>query len=945
MMGLGVLGDAPPNAIQPPLRNGIHLRWAFSRTRGSPWHGFYLYRRAHLHGDPICLSREVGALAPGPLPGFFLDVSFARLSSDTRLTLTENWPRPGEPVNVYQAGTVSVTNNSPLVSGAGTNWTAASHAGLVLQVGTDTAAYVVAAVLAPNRLVLSRPYGGATGSARAYSLQRDAFAQLHDYLAHTVAGGPAAGPMAGRTLPAPLLAAGTVSTTGGSAVVNGAGTNWAPTLAGLRFRVIAASAGTITATRNSEIIRGTGTTWAADLVGMELEVGGDDRAYRIAEVYAANRLRLDRPYEGPDSVSAYRIAERPLYRVLTVNSPTRLTLDAPYGGATAAGRRYELAVVLQAPGSPNQAPRLPRFRPLDVVLVGALDPAVAQMLGLYWVDETADPGSTYDYLLLADNNGLGNNALAVLNAWVQSRYANTDGFIAFNLRMGAAAPLAAPTGARAYALPNVTLTSAAGDVAGSAGLVWGLPVNEDGLVLPRSAVMYHAWRADHGANAPLTPPGAGAFTLRTSSGPIVIADMRSASPATPQRPSDWPPFRLFFTDGNLREGWYSYAVSGIDIFGRHSAASVPAEWWQWAPMPEPRPWYYNDPAADSRVHAYAVGLLDKVPPPPPAAVEAFALDPADPTVLRDNLFNVWRSALDNAVWYQALTAEQRGNVIGLRVSWRWTAGQQAQAPDTREFRIYFRPGSYNALLGRITATADASATSTCVTTDIPNNAPADAYAGTRLHHGNDNWEVVGSDPASPLRVRVQNIGPGDDIRPPTRGPCSVVIPDHDPPHPRFADYSRSTVWQERFHVVPYDANWRAERPLPAGTRIRLYSGAEADAHDADAGLVRRFVAAEGEGGHIHFGGRPVTLRLSSGHRRSFLTGHVALNVRLLRKRDGTGFFVVPAAPPFPAGEYRFTLTFRRDISAVYPGSQVFSEAGVTLNEVVWLDVPWAGPDA
>ena len=34
MVGLGTQGDAPPNALQPSLADGIHLRWSFNRNLG-----------------------------------------------------------------------------------------------------------------------------------------------------------------------------------------------------------------------------------------------------------------------------------------------------------------------------------------------------------------------------------------------------------------------------------------------------------------------------------------------------------------------------------------------------------------------------------------------------------------------------------------------------------------------------------------------------------------------------------------------------------------------------------------------------------------------------------------------------------------------------------------------------------------------------------------------
>ena len=175
------------------------------------------------------------------------------------------------------------------------------------------------------------------------------------------------------------------------------------------------------------------------------------------------------------------------------------------------------------------------------------------------------------------------------------------------------------------------------------------------------------------------------------------------------------------------------------------------------------------------------------------------------------------------------------------------------------------------------------------------------------------------------------------------------VQDGDLASGRIALYAWRNTGARFLEVLVSAADWRehyhfgAERSLPAGTRIRIYSGAKSAAHDADPRLVRRFIAAEGESGRIHFGEGPVTLRLKAGHRRQFLTLYAAQNVRLLRKRDGTGFFAVPMAPPFVAGEYRLTLTYHLDVSAIHPGTPVLSEAGVTSNEVAWIDIPWSDP--
>ena len=90
MVGLGVRGDSPPNAIQPRLVDGVHLRWAFTRELGFPWHGFYLFRRLHRRADPICLSETTSSLPKGPWPIPTLNIpGHGQIRSDRNLLLTD----------------------------------------------------------------------------------------------------------------------------------------------------------------------------------------------------------------------------------------------------------------------------------------------------------------------------------------------------------------------------------------------------------------------------------------------------------------------------------------------------------------------------------------------------------------------------------------------------------------------------------------------------------------------------------------------------------------------------------------------------------------------------------------------------------------------------------------------------------------------------------------
>jgi hypothetical protein len=121
----------------------------------------------------------------------------------------------------------------------------------------------------------------------------------------------------------------------------------------------------------------------------------------------------------------------------------------------------------------------------------------------------------------------------------------------------------------------------------------------------------------------------------------------------------------------------------------------------------------------------------------------------------------------------------------------------------------------------------------------------------------------------------------------------------------------------------------------------------------EPGVIQRFAASGADVGELRLPATGAELRLAASgaaenHRRRFLPGAAYVpvnNARLLRKADGTSFFVlVPASSPagtqLAAGEYRIRLTYRRENRSADPESVVLSEAGNTAPERVTIDVPW-----
>jgi hypothetical protein len=146
-----------------------------------------------------------------------------------------------------------------------------------------------------------------------------------------------------------------------------------------------------------------------------------------------------------------------------------------------------------------------------MILLGALHPALAQLAGLYWVDQTAAPNTAYDYLIVADHTGVGQrNADQVLATIKTSGFTNLDGYIVFNKRVAAAPALPVPDGLQACELPGGTFPNALGQLpqaSNNAGLRWEVGWDDSGAVQAERAVMYLVWRADLGNAATPTPAG------------------------------------------------------------------------------------------------------------------------------------------------------------------------------------------------------------------------------------------------------------------------------------------------------------------------------------------------------------------------------------------------------------------------------------------------------
>lgn len=771
MVALGVDGDAPPIALQRPLVDGIHLRWAFPRERAFPWYGYYLFRRPHEFRGERCLARDLDGRTAGTNLSTTFTTSLGVFSSSEPIVLAE----------------LAAPAARPEVSLWG-------HTVLRLELPADEPAFRVRVRVAflqaagqlqcidfrklrpdlhPNPLTVSK-VTLAVKDARGADIPR--LRLVPPAVGTRTDIGLDAGELLEVRIPAPTRAVRLDMSGEGRApriealddagrVVGSAAPQLdprRPTTVDIqaptdfqRLRVRTAS-GRVFVHRLCWMVPARATTIPftaydgpmvverATLAGhagavTEIEVTFD--RITAVEIGGGAAVLVDlcaqivpdvawkdwqpvpdcpQPILFPLTHPDYPLAAAPvdvpgaeataLHRIVYGST-------AAWGGASFQSLHERLVELVQGgpPGPPSRAmsaperaeqnvagvptpatpgievPSVPSMHPLDLVLLGSLHPAVAQMVGMYWADKTADPQETYDYLIVADHRNVGTGKVGLLMEYIsRNGFADVDAWIAFDRHMTPSAkPLDAPTGLRAFALPGGTYRTPSGpnanvqDADGNVGLTWPRPWDASGYLRPEQPVLYHVWRDDQG-NGVNPQPSAQAGTLVTQRGPLLAARPQGIPVEAPQYPGDWPPFSLTALDFGLREGWYGYQVNSIDLFGRFSPPSAFAEWHQWVPVPDPKPWYYIDPPADRIVHASSVRVIDRTPPPPPAFIEACVLDPGDPIVVRDAALDAWRATLP---------AAQRNTLIGLRVRWRWTVAQQRQAPDTQEFRIYWNPGT------------------------------------------------------------------------------------------------------------------------------------------------------------------------------------------------------------------------------------------------------------
>ncbi|HVK94971.1 MAG TPA: hypothetical protein VM571_09620 [Noviherbaspirillum sp.] len=309
-------------------------------------------------------------------------------------------------------------------------------------------------------------------------------------------------------------------------------------------------------------------------------------------------------------------------------------------------------VVMQVPHGPKTytdtlaAGPKPSYtvKPVEVLsLMSMVDTGLARMIGLYYIDTTAVAGELYDYM--------------IVGRWTEPALGN-ERWVCYRMQVGVPPAVPVPTGLAAAAKKwiggkSTTQTACA--------LNWNLE-SASAAIASRMPVFFNVHRQKK--------EGAiwGADRKLTTERPVLVSSKEGALPSS------------FYTDGPLADGQYSYAITGVDLFGRESAKSARA----------------------------LITLADLIAPPPPTDVKA---------------------KLDDAT-------------KNLAVQWKWPDHRREIAGDAKEFRVYWQTEDIRPEEIHLTAVTDNGDTSDC-TTDLDPSKDWSRFADGYLVNRGRKFRVTG----------------------------------------------------------------------------------------------------------------------------------------------------------------------------------------------------------
>jgi hypothetical protein len=360
---------------------------------------------------------------------------------------------------------------------------------------------------------------------------------------------------------------------------------------------------------------------------------------------------------------------------LPPRAPTLAELRTRLLGADFEDLRRSLEQTLDAGG--QLVGRLPSDDPADgttwrydVVrdaLTAAADPYFARVLGVYWVHREKDPNARHDYKIEA--------------TWPIDGENRRICWVIYDRGLETQPALPAPTNVTATArvgAAHMTSDGVLNPFEMDVTLNWRRPSVCELTDPVRSPIAYLVERTAVDA------PAAGPYEL-VSRRRFEPGDEPEVVPAMIADPDEGEPrFATgYFVDRGPGYGTFHYRVLGRDLFGRTSDPSAPG----------------------------SVLVTDQVAPGPPLNLAAEYADPADPD----------RAGGALLAWANRDVPAGSPPRAGVALRWVWPASRRLQFPDLDEFRLYYRPGVLNHVLGRIESVTEAAPGEYDVTTDL---APA-----------------------------------------------------------------------------------------------------------------------------------------------------------------------------------------------------------------------------
>ena len=395
---------------------------------------------------------------------------------------------------------------------------------------------------------------------------------------------------------------------------------------------------------------------------------------------------------------------------------------------------------------------------VDLLLLVAVDPVIAELLGLLWWD-TNPPGGDLLYWVAGTWNG-------VQYVWPVGPISEQPP-VTFKLP--------ATIGLSAWALPPLIGAGNGGSsiTPTAAAINWNiLPP----ALASTTAARYRAARMQLPFGTASATVAAAMADLASFT-PLAIGDVLASSDSVPYR----------VRDVGFPEGYLGWSVTGYDLFGRPS-----------------------DP-----VGVGPISIRDTLPPPPPSRIRAVWLDanaagsatspPTDPLM-----------TAEHQAWLLAHPSVPSALYIGLD----WPPSSASAAPTTREFRLYARRSDdvprMTANLNTVTPVSGNPAQSRCVL-DAALLAGRDQLVGGVLSDGRARFSIIAVAPSNdpttwvevanilqpgPISITASTDPPGTSTVTPTSSAPSYTVPTAGNACRLIASTKNAQYWNERVAIIP-----------------------------------------------------------------------------------------------------------------------------------------------